>query len=50
MGTEDEFRAAIEQVLDRGNHSLDAGIVGDLTVLERHVEIHAHQDFFGGDV
>ncbi len=30
-------------VLDRRQRRRDAGVVGDLAVLDRHVEIHAHQ-------
>ena len=36
---EDQPRAALEQQLDRGQRRADARVVGDLAVLERHVEV-----------
>ena len=29
---------------------MDASVIGDLSVLQRDVEIDTHQDFFGCDV
>ena len=35
--------AVLDQVLQSGNGSADAGVVGDLAVLERHVQISSHE-------
>jgi hypothetical protein len=50
VGAENQFRTAVEKVFDRGNRSLDASIVGDLSIFKRHVEIDAHQNYFRGNV
>jgi hypothetical protein len=37
-------RAALSQLLDRGQGGPDAGIVGDRSVVKRDVEVHSHKD------
>ena len=44
MGEQDHLAALVGDVLDRGQHAVDAGRVGDLPVLHRHVEIDAHEN------
>ena len=50
MGTEDHRRAVIHQILDGGNGFPNALIVRNDTVVERHVEVAAHQHLFSLDV
>ena len=38
------------QLLQRRHRAVDAGRVGDLAVLHRHVEVDAHQDALAGNV
>ena len=47
---EDDDRALVAQVADRGHRRPDAGVVGDLPVRKRHVEVHAHEDALAGGV
>ncbi len=47
---EDDDRALLLQVLDRGEGLADARVIGDGAVCERNVEIRAHQHPFAGDV
>lgn len=45
MAGEDDLGPILEQVLDGGHGGADAGVVGDVLVLvQRHVQIRAHQD------
>ena len=41
---EDDFRAALDELADGRKRSDDTGLVGDLAVLQRDVEIAADQD------
>ena len=41
---ENEARAVAQSVLDGGQGFADAGVVHDAAVVERDVEIHAHED------
>jgi hypothetical protein len=42
---EDDLGAVADEVLDGGDGSANTGVVGDvLVVVERHVEVRAHQD------
>jgi len=42
---EDDLGALADEVLDGGDGGADAGVVGDVLVLvERHVEVGAHED------
>ena len=50
VGAKDQFGAAGNQLANRRHCALDAGFVGDDAVLERDVKIHAHEDFFGGNI
>ena len=50
VGAEDQLRTAGEQMLDRRNRALDAGVIGDDAVLERDIEVHTHEDFLAVDV
>ena len=43
MGAQDQPDALIQQQLERGNGRADASVVGHPPVLQRHVEVHAHQ-------
>ena len=47
---EHQTGALLEQVLNGGQSSHDAGIVGDGTILHGNVEVHAHEDFLTGNV
>jgi hypothetical protein len=44
------FRAVLAQIIDRGQALADARVIRDhlpsVTLLERHVEIHAHESAF----
>ena len=44
----------LTQILDRGQGLADARVIGDhlpsVALLERHVEIHAHESAFAFDV
>jgi hypothetical protein len=42
MREEDQPGPAISQILDGWKRRPDTGVVGDHTVLERHVEIDSH--------
>ena len=45
MRRQNHCRAFVQQMLDRGQSRLDAGVVGDLLIfIQRHVEIDAHKD------
>ena len=44
MGEQDHLGALVGELADGRQHALDAGGVGDLAVLHRHVEIDAQQD------
>src|SRR4051812_11324330 len=46
MRREDQPRAALEGVLDRGKRFADTRVVRDLAVLERDVEVHADEESF----
>ena len=49
VGHEDDLRPGLDEVFDRRDGRGDAGVVGDLElVVERHVEIDAHEDAFAG--
>ena len=50
MRAKDQFGSAGEQVADRGDGGLDAGVVGDGAVFERDIKVHAHENFFSGYV
>ncbi|GJM88961.1 hypothetical protein PR202_ga05548 [Eleusine coracana subsp. coracana] len=42
---EDDLGAVADEVLDGGDGGADAGVIGDvLVVVERHVEVGAHED------
>jgi hypothetical protein len=41
---QDEPRIPFEQQLDRRHRRPDARVVGDLAALERHVEVHPHEN------
>src|SRR3954471_18697133 len=43
-------RALCQQRLDRRRQPLDAGRVGDLAVLDRDIQVGAHQHAFAGDI
>src|SRR3954471_8573968 len=43
-------RPLSQQRLDGPRQPLDAGRVGDLAVLDRHVQVGAHQHAFAGDI
>src|SRR6516162_2856763 len=43
MGEQDHLTALVGNLADGRSHALDAVHVGDLTVLDRHVEIDAHE-------
>jgi hypothetical protein len=45
-----EPAAAVEHVADRRQGLSDPPVIGDVSVLERDVEVHAHQDAPSGDV
>ena len=42
--------AAFQQELERRQRGADPGVVGDLAVLERHVQVGAHEHALAGDV
>ena len=44
MRGEDEARAVTQSVLDAGQSFADAGVVHDAAVVERDVEVDAHED------
>lgn len=50
MGEQDDLGALLGQFADGRRDALDAGRVGDHAVLDRHVEIDAHQNALAGDV
>ena len=50
MREQDDLAALVGDLGDRRRRALDAGRVGDDAVLDRHVEIDAHQDAFALDV
>ena len=43
VGEENHACAPLPQIANRGQRRTDAGIVGDLAVLDRHVEVHPDQ-------
>ena len=45
MRGKDKACALIQQELDGGESSHNAGVIGNFPILERDVEIHAHEDF-----
>ena len=47
---QDHRRARVEQVLDRRQRRADARVVGDRAVLDRHVEVDAHEHALARDV
>ena len=51
MGADEHLcRATIQQEPDGGQRGADPGVVGDLPVVERDVEVGAQQDALAGDV
>jgi hypothetical protein len=44
VGREEQPGATLAQCLDRRQRAADAGVVGDDAVLQRDVEVHAHED------
>jgi len=50
MGNEDQGNVPLQQVLNCRQGRQNAGIVGDVAILDRHVEIHPHEDLFPSDV
>ena len=44
MAGEDDRRAAVEREPDRGQRGADPRVVADALVLQRHVEVDAHED------
>lgn len=44
MGSEHEARACAERFADSGQCGPDPGVVGDPPILQRHVEVDAHED------
>ncbi len=50
MGEQDDLGALFGKFADGRQHALDAGGVGDLAVLDGHVEVNAHQNALAGDV
>ena len=50
VGHHHDARAALRQVLDRGCGRSHPGIVSDLAVFHRHVQVLTHQDALAGDV
>ena len=48
MRTQDDGGLPFKQILDGGQRSLDAGVVADNPVFDRHVEIDPHQHAFVG--
>ena len=46
----DLLRVVLEQVLERRQRGADARVVGDAAVLERHVQVAAHEHALAGDV
>ncbi len=47
---QDDRRYVIQQILDGGQRGPDTGIVRYLSVLDRNVEIHPHQDALSPDI
>ncbi len=43
MAHENDGGAVVEQVIDRRQGSLNAGIIGDNAIAQWHVEVDAHQ-------
>src|SRR5262249_23703618 len=43
MGEQDHLAALVGNLADGRSHPLDAGLVRDLAVFDRHVEIDAHE-------
>src|SRR5262249_44676903 len=43
MGEQDHLTALVGNLADGRSHALDAGHVGDFAVLDRHIEIDAHE-------
>src|SRR3989442_113972 len=50
MGEQDHLAALIGNLPDGGSHALDAGRVRNLAVLDRHVEVDAHEHAFAPHV
>ncbi|MMZ68486.1 hypothetical protein D1872_311790 [compost metagenome] len=48
MACQNHFRAVFDQILDRRQRFANPGIVGNLAVLHRHIEIHADKHAFAG--
>ncbi len=44
MRSENETRTVAQSVLDRGQSFADAGVIHDAAIVERDVEVHAHED------
>jgi len=48
---EHDLGLLVQGVVQGGEYGADAGIFGDvLVVVERYVEVHAHEDLFAGQV
>ena len=50
MREQDHLAALVGDLADGRRYALDAGRVGDLAVLDRHVEVDAHEHAFALDV
>jgi hypothetical protein len=50
VGHQDHLRALVAQVLDGGQRLLQALVALDHAVLQRHVEVDAHDHALAGDV
>ncbi len=50
MREQNDFRALLGEFANGRRHALDAGGVGHLAVLDRHVQIDAHENALAGDV
>ena len=51
MGHEDDASTCIGEMLDGWDRALNAAVIGDVAVIvERHIEVDAHEDTFPGRV
>lgn len=50
MAHQDDAAAVRQYFVQRRQRSADAGIVGDLPVPDRYVEVHADQSFLPGEI
>ena len=51
VGRKDHLGALADQVVDRGQGSTDAGVVGDRTgIVQGHVEVNPHENAFAAQV